>query len=89
MDTKQEKYVYLGFKSISNPFREKFIKYPNLEKKKTLFLILEYPKHLLVTTVKIWTYRERDFSFCWLKHTFIPQGNSLNRKTFKRQPSHL
>ena len=52
MDTKQEKYVYLGFKSISNPFREKFIKYPNLEKK-TLFLILEYPKHLLVTTVKI------------------------------------
>ena len=33
MDTKQEKYVYLGFKSISNPFREKFIKYPNLEKK--------------------------------------------------------
>ena len=53
MNTKQEKYVYLGFKSISNPFREKFIKYPNLEKKKTLFLILEYPKHLLVTTVKI------------------------------------
>ena len=52
MDTKQEKYVYLGFKSINNPLREKFIKYPNLEKK-TLFLILEYSKHLLVTTVKI------------------------------------
>ena len=46
-------------------------------------------KPLLVTTIKMWTYRERDFSFRKLQNMLISQCNSLKRKTFKIQPAHL
>ena len=65
--------------------------------KKKLFLMLEYLlvqnytrnniplllKPLLVTTIKMWTYKERDFSFRKLQNMLISQCNSLKRKTFK------
>ena len=95
--TKQEKYISKGFRSISNPFRTTFINYPNIEKENPLsnmrvsFITKLHKKNipplrkpLLVTTDKIWTYRERNFLLCRLKSRIISQCTSLKQENIQK-----